>query len=194
MAKKLLFELVKRFYTTMRMQLSTAVFGRTSHRRGFTLVEVVIALAIIATVFASIIIAYTQAAYRAQWTGYSLAAESLAIKQIEQARSARWDPANPGGQVLEIYSLNLLGSNYAAQVLTGYTWTNLDVPAYGTNYLRATNFVTVKPVPSSSNGSNLMVKVDTVWAFRWRTTRLYTNTVCTYLAPDNKDPKDLFGN
>ncbi len=36
-----------------------------------------------------------------------------------------------------------------------------------------------------------MIKVDTVWAFTWKTTKLYTNTVCTYLAPDNKEPIDL---
>ena len=33
-----------------------------------------------------------------------------------------------------------------------------------------------------------MVKVETVWAFRWKRTKLYTNTICTYLAPDKKTP------
>jgi len=159
---------------------------------GFTIVEVVLAIAILAMVYSGIIVAYTQAAYRAQWTGYSLAAEALAMKQIEQARSARWDPANPNGAVIEIYSLRLQNSNLTSRVLTGYTWTNLDLPTSGTNYLRATNYVTIKPVPSSSNGTNIMVKVSTVWSFNWKKTKLYTNTVCTYLAPDNKDPSDLF--
>ena len=159
--------------------------------RGFTLAEVAIAMAIVTTVFTGIILAYTQATYRAEWTGYSLAAESLAMRQIEQARSARWDPAN-AAQQNEIYSLNLQGSNYAAGVLTGYTWTNLDLPMTGTNAVRATNYVTVKPVPTSGSGSNIMVRVDAVWSFRWRSqTKLYTNTICTYLAPDNKAPEDL---
>ena len=177
----------------MRLPDSIPASRGTERRRGFTLAEVVIALAIVVMVFAGIILAYTQASFRAEWTGYSLAAESLAIKQIEQARSARWDP-NPGAPVNQIYMLNLQGSNYSSQILTGYTWTNLDLPSNGTNILRATNYVTVKPVNSGSNGSNIMVRVDTVWSFRWQTTRLYTNTVCTYLAPDNKDPSDLFGN
>ena len=177
----------------MRLHVTTEASGQPEQKRGFTLAEVVIALAIITMVFASIIVAYTQAAYRAEWTGYSLAAESLAIKQIEQARSARWDPAS-SPPTIEIYSLNLLGSNLTSQVLTGYTWTNLDLPSNGTNVLRATNYVTVKPVPSAVAATNLMVKVETVWAFRWKKTKLYTNTVCTYLAPDNKDPSDLFGN
>ncbi len=66
----------------------------TRRSRGSTLVEVIFAIVIVVVVFAGVILAYTQASYRAQWTGYSLAAESLAIKQIEQARSARWDPAD----------------------------------------------------------------------------------------------------
>jgi len=170
----------------MRLQVSIAAPGR----RGFTLAEVVIALAIVALVFASIIIAYNQAAYRAEWTGYSLAAEALSIKQLEQARAAQWDPVQ---SINQIYSLNLLGSNYTAQTLTGYTWTNLDLPSNGTNYLRATNFVTVKPVPST-NGLLTMVRVDTVWAFKFAHSKLYTNTVCALLAPDNKDPADLTAN
>lgn len=193
MAEELLFERLN----VVRMGLKILMVSRREKRiQAFTLVEVVFALAIIVMVFATIITAYTQASYRAEWTGYSLAAESLAVKQIEQARSARWDPANPNGQVLEIYSLNLQNSNYASgtRTLTGYTWTNLDLPSTGTNYLRATNYVTVKPVPNASNGTNIMVRVDTVWAFKWKKTKLFTNTVCTYLAPDNKDPSDLFGN
>ncbi len=177
----------------MRLQVPT--LAQTSRSRGFTLAEVSIALAIIVMVFAGVIIAYTQATLRAQWTGYSLAAESLAMKQIEQARSARWDPANPGGVTNQLYSLNLLGSSLSAGVLTGYSWTNLDLPSSGSNYVRATNFVTVKPMPpvaGSPNGTNLMVRVDTVWSFRWaKHTSLVTNTICTYVAPDNKDPGDL---
>jgi prepilin-type N-terminal cleavage/methylation domain-containing protein len=196
MAEELLFEPVNRFYATMKLQVLTTNSARTEGRRGFTLVEVVFALAIITVVFSGVIVAYTQASYRAEWTGYSLAAEALAIKQIEQARSARWDPANPDpAQQLQIYSLNLLHSNLTSRTLTGYTWTNLDLPSAGNlNSLRATNFITLRPVTNATAATNLMLKVETVWSFTWKKTRLYTNTVCTYLAPDNKDPSDLFGN
>ncbi|HEX4262988.1 MAG TPA: hypothetical protein VH597_01510 [Verrucomicrobiae bacterium] len=174
----------------MRIKLSKATTGR-EQSHGFTLAEVGISLAIIATVFSGIILAYTQATYRAEWTGYSLAAESLAMKQIEQARSARWDPANIQYKN-DIYSLSMQGSNYSAGVLKGYTWTNLDLPTTGTNFVRATNYVTVKPVTLSTPGSNIMIRVDTVWSFQWRAqTKLFTNTICTYLAPDNKQPEDL---
>ena len=176
----------------MRLQVPTAASTRIRQARGFTLAEVVIALAIVMMIFSGIIMAYTQAAYRAEWSGYSLAAEALAMKQIEQARSARWDPANAGGTVNELYSLNLLNSNLSGSTLTGYTWTNLDLPSNGGNFARATNYVTVKPVSTTQFGSNIMVRVDTVWSFRWRTTtKNYTNTICTYIAPDNKDPEDL---
>lgn len=191
LASELLVKQLK-FHKIMRLQVPT--LAQTSRSRGFTLAEVSIALAIIVMVFAGVIIAYTQATLRAQWTGYSLAAESLAMKQIEQARSARWDLAS-SPPVNQIYCLNLLNSNLTAQVLTGYTWTNLDLPSSGSNYVRATNYVTVKPMPpvaGSPNGTNVMVRVDTVWSFRWaKHTSLVTNTICTYLAPDNKDPSDL---
>ena len=108
----------------MRLQVTTEASGQPEQKRGFTLAEVVIALAIITMILASIIVAYTQAAYRAEWSGYSLAAESLAIKQIEQARSARWDPAS-GPPIIEIYSLNLLGSNLTS---SSPDWIYVDEP------------------------------------------------------------------
>lgn len=175
----------------MKFRIVKVGWGPNQDIQGFSLAEVAIALAVIAMIFTSIIVGFTQASYRAEWTGYSLAAESLAMKQIEQARSARWDPAQYP-QVNEMYALNLQSSNLTGNIYTGYTWTNLDLPFTGTNVARATNYVTVKPVSTSTPGSNIMVRVDTVWTFRWRTsTRLYTNTICTYVAPDNKPPEDL---
>jgi len=176
----------------MQFRSSVAASRTTKPCRGFTLAEVAVALAFIALIFTSIIVAYTQATYRAEWTGYSLAAESLAMKQIEQARSARWDPAQTP-PVCELYTLVLQSSNRTGNVLTGYSWTNLDLPTTSTNYVRATNYVTVQPVGIGVAGtSNIMVRVDSVWSFRWRnSTRLYTNTICTYVAPDNKPPEDL---
>src|SRR5262249_6001478 len=56
----------------------------------FTLAEVVVCLAIVALLFGGIITGYMQGAYRAEWAGYNLAAQSLAMQQIEQAKSAKW--------------------------------------------------------------------------------------------------------
>ena len=49
------------------------------------------AVVIIAAVFATVLLAYSQTARRAQWSGYQLAAQALAAQQIEQIRAARWE-------------------------------------------------------------------------------------------------------
>ena len=37
------------------------------------------------------IVGYLQAAVRAEWSAYSLAAQSLAVMRLEQSRAAKWD-------------------------------------------------------------------------------------------------------
>jgi len=181
----------------MRLPLTRA-YVPSKGRSAFTLAEVVTALAIVAMVFGSIILAYTQAARRAQWSGYSLAAQALAIQQIEQARSARWDQAIPTNEIPTINLLSVSFSN-GGNDFTGYSWTNLDLPTSGTNFVRATNYVTGKKfIPSdfSAGGAQVflyMLRVDTVWPFIWgNNNKLYTNTVMTFMAPDNRDPNTLF--
>jgi len=156
----------------------------------FTLAEVVISLAIAALLFGGIITAYTVTTRRAEWTGYSLAAQSLAVQQLEQARSAVWDPSIGKN---EITNLNLLSWTYtnSTRVGKGYSWANLDIPVQGNNFTRATNFVTITMLTNVTGapGVNLqMVHVDTVWPYMiGGSTRLFTNSLCTYLAPDNRD-------
>jgi hypothetical protein len=79
---------------------------------------------------------------------------------------------------------------------TGYTTNILDVPWKGTNYVIATNWVNVRLVKLAYNSSIVVqaVKVDTVWPFnQWKnfTVNYYTNTICTIIAPDNRDPSTL---
>jgi prepilin-type N-terminal cleavage/methylation domain-containing protein len=182
----------------MRLTLSKTLEPRRQYS-AFTLAEVVIAIAIVAIVYGGMFMAYTQSTKRAQWTGYSLAAQALAIQQIEQARAAVWDPSKPENDFtnLNLISPHLTGgsTNY---IYTGYTWTNLDLPTAGGNFVTATNYVTIRML----NYTNItavqlqMVRVDTVWPFTWgsgaaMTTRLYTNTTCTYEAPDNRDNSTL---
>jgi hypothetical protein len=155
---------------------------------GFTLAEVIIAIAISVVAFAGVIKCYTQTAQRAQWSGYSLAAQALAIKELEQARSAVWDITALGNRN-ELTNLNLMGWTYNAttQIGTGYSIANLDLPVMGTNVIRATNFVTVRMVPLTGfpTVSVQMVRVDTVWPFKFGKFNCYTNTVANYFAPDN---------
>lgn len=165
----------------------------------FTLAEVVIALAIVATIFGGIIAAYTQASRRVQWSGYSLAAQAQAIQQLEQCRAGIYDPAQtPVKNDLTNFSAVWNGYSYAASggpnglgMASGYTWTNLDLPTTtNLNYVRATNYITVSMLwvnNQSVPAVNIqMVRVDTVWPLLWGgKTTIFTNSVAGYYAPDN---------
>ena len=156
----------------------------------FTLVEVVMAIFLTGLVFGGILIAYTNASFRAEWSGRSLAAESLAIQQIEQARCADWNQATFTNQTT---NLSLSGYTYLGNgTVTGYCWSTLDLPSSGSNYIYATNLVCCSLITGKWNNAAFapatlrMIRVDTVWPFSWRgSTHLYTNTVCTYVAPKN---------
>lgn len=175
------------------MILSQTSYNHYTRRgaSGSTLAEVVMAVCICTIAFTGILKCYTQTAERAQWAGYSLAAQALAIQQLEQARSGIWDPTSGRN---ETTNLNLVNRTYNSSTRTsrGYTTSILDVPIHSTNTIRATNFVTVRTI-NVNNTTNppvqvQMVRVDTVWPLTvfGSTPRLYTNTVATYLAPDDR--------
>lgn len=158
---------------------------------GFTLVEVVIATAIVGLVFGGIITCYIQSGIRIQWTGYSLAAQSLASQVIEQAKAASWSPAQ-SVPINNLTNMNLSAASYDSSTgtYTGYNTAVLDVPYSGTNFTLATNFVTVKMI-NGVGGQSLVqmqfVRVDTVWPFYARGRNLlFTNTVATLMAPDDR--------
>ena len=140
----------------------------------FTLMEVIISLCIVAVVFAGVLGTYAHADYRAEWSGYSLAAQALAVQELEQAKSAVWD-------LLSVPVKNELTN------LPPVTAAMLDIPVSGTNVVWATNYATIKPILLWSNPavSTYLVRVDTVWPFRWKgQIKYYTNTVADYIAPD----------
>lgn len=138
--------------------------------RAFTLLEVVLAIAVTAFVFGGIITAYVQSSRRAEWSGYSLAAHALAMQQLEQARSAKWDIEStpPVNELTNIPPV---------------TSAVLDLPVSGTNVVWATNYASVSTIAISTNPpvTVQMVEVNTVWPFGGR---LYTNRVADYFAPD----------
>jgi prepilin-type N-terminal cleavage/methylation domain-containing protein len=147
----------------------------TGNKGGFTLAEVVIALAIAAMLMAGISLGFVQSARQAEWSAYNLAAQSLALQGIEQARSAKWDP-----QAIVPVD-NCTSTNFPT------TTTNLlDVPISGTNgQTYATNTWTITLV--STNPYPLkMIRVDTTWEFVRSSgpSRVFTNTVATLRAPD----------
>jgi prepilin-type N-terminal cleavage/methylation domain-containing protein len=138
---------------------------------GFTLTEVIIALAIAGLAFSVVIGGYVTAIDHGEWSAYSLAAQSLAMQGTEQARAAKWDPQ-------QWPVLDELG-------ITNYTEVNtLDVamsgqPIYATNYISIT---TVSPDPPIRQ-----LRADCVWVLNGRRSRNigpFTNTAITFRAVD----------
>ena len=137
-------------------------------RRGFTLVEVVISMAVGAVLMLAIVRGYILSAKRAEWSAYSLAAQSLALQRLEQARACKWDPEaiTPVDE--------LLSTNFQAQVNI------LDIPYASSNYVYATNFTTISSI--STTPPLKQVQVECVWGFT--NGKKFTNTVVTYRSPD----------
>jgi type II secretory pathway pseudopilin PulG len=135
---------------------------------GITIIEVVMSLAIMGISFGAIVMGYVMSARRAEWSAYSLAANSLAMQRLEQCRAAKWD------LLTTPITDELVASNFVAQASI------LDVPISGENITSATNFTTITLI--SANPPLKMVRVDCVWPFKGR--GLFTNTLITYRAPD----------
>lgn len=167
--------------------------NKRSRFKAFTLVEVVVALAIAALVLGGILNAYIQAGTQTEWAGYSLAAQSIGIQAIEQARSAVWDNSIGKNELTNMY-LTAWSYDAGSKIGRGYSTRVLDVPTSGTNVVMATNFVTVKmlTLTGASQVQIQMISVDTVWLFRdYRGRRLMTNQIATYFGPDNRDVSSL---
>src|SRR5205809_7741697 len=106
-------------------------------QKAFTLAEVVIAMAITVMSLAGVIMGYIFAIRQAEWSAYSLAAQSLATQRLEQTRAAKWDPrASPPVDELVATNFPTISTNI------------LDMPVSGTNIAYATNFSTITDVSS----------------------------------------------
>lgn len=157
-----------------------------------SLTEVLISVVIVAIVFGTIINGHLVGAKRTEWTGCSLAAQSSGVEFLEQARAAVWDISVNKN---EVTNMTLLSKKYNSSTATwtGYTTNIMDIPWKGTNYVIATNYVSIQDI-FANNLSNvpvhlMVVRVDTVWPFKgWGnfTLKYYTNSICTFIAPDNR--------
>jgi prepilin-type N-terminal cleavage/methylation domain-containing protein len=137
---------------------------------GFTLTEVVVAIAIATLSFGGVIYGYVLSADRAEWSAYSIAAQSLASQGVEQTRGAKWDPkAWPNVDELGV---------------TNYTQVDiLDVPVSG-QPVWATNYISVTVV--SQNPPLRQLRADCVWSLinGKRSRGPFTNTVITLRTAD----------
>jgi prepilin-type N-terminal cleavage/methylation domain-containing protein len=139
----------------------------------FTLVEVLIALAIFGMMIAGLIYGYTQADKFAEWSSMSYAAQSYAIQGMEQVRDAYWNTSdNPVTDNLPVPGPG---------PLTFSETNTMDVPSTGAPY----NVIDYFAITTLTNTTaNLrMIRVDCVWVFPL-TKKNMTNTVITYRAPN----------
>src|SRR5580658_1673337 len=134
----------------------------------FTLVEVSVALAIAVLMMAGMFKGYTLASRRAQFSSYQLAANAMAMQQMESIVAATWTQS--GTSKTNIFSSSLTNSQVAA----------LCLPNSATNLVYATNFATVTQI--STNPPYLMVQVSCIWSFMGMGT--FTNTVAVLRGPD----------
>jgi prepilin-type N-terminal cleavage/methylation domain-containing protein len=140
-------------------------------RAGFTLAEVVVALSIAGLSFAVVISGYLSSADQAEWSGYSLAAQSLALQAAEQARAARWDP-------MTWPAIDDLGGTNYTQV-DRLDVTAAGIPIYATNYISITNVSTAPYIRQ--------LRADCVWFIASRGPRTrgpFTNTAVTFRTVD----------
>jgi len=150
------------------MKTAPKTARRLLQQQGFSLAEQVVALAISLILISGVVSGFIQTTRQAEWSAYSLAAQSLASQSLEQSRAAKWDPkAYPAID-------QLVSSNFPirAQIL--------DIPVTRSNIVYATNIVTISTV--SLNPPLKMISVQCIWPFLER--GLFTNTVVSYRAPD----------
>ncbi len=151
----------------MVVALHKGIVRRNRARSGFTLAQVVMSLFLLALLIQGVIYGYVQSTRRAEWSGRSLAAQSLAMQAIEQARAAKWDPETWPPQD------ELPPTNFS-------TVETLDLPVAG-DPIYATNYVSISVV--SLNPPLRQISADCVWSLP-PSTRCYTNSISTLRAPD----------
>jgi type II secretory pathway pseudopilin PulG len=134
----------------------------------FTLIEVVVATAIAVMVMAGMFQGYSLASRRAQFSSFSLAANGMAMQQMESIVAATWVVS--GTSVTNIFSSTLTNTQVNA----------LCVPSSGTNLVYGTNYATVTQL--STNPPYLMIQVSCVWNFMGM--GIFTNTVAVLRGPD----------
>jgi prepilin-type N-terminal cleavage/methylation domain-containing protein len=133
-----------------------------SEAGGFTLVEIVITMAITAMILAGVFYGYVQSARNLAWATCSLQAQLNAIERMEQTYSVIYKPQPPGAND------QLVSSNFPIAVCTNIL---------GSNF----TYISDNMSQGITNQFLKMVRVDCVWMFQ---SKLFTNSISYLRAPD----------
>jgi type II secretory pathway pseudopilin PulG len=163
----------------MQVRLKQAIRSTT---RAMTLVEVVIAMTILAMTMAGLIYGYVQVNRLADWTAMSLAAQSVASQGAEQARAALWN-----SQMWPITNGPGTGDEFPPTTNSAGVVTNM-IFGIATNYvpqtgqvLLLTNYLSISDV--SDEPPLRQINSYCIWTFP-RTGQTYTNTIIMQRGPD----------
>jgi len=141
----------------------------------FTVVEVVMALAIMALAVAGLSYGYVQTNYRTEWSSMSLTVQALTVQAVERARAAHWDvysSAQPGTNPDE------LGNGTNTVIITTVFSNAVVVPSSGQT-MNVTNKLTISTISYRPNPAVRQIRSDSPWYFP-RTAQWFTNTIITY--------------
>jgi type II secretory pathway pseudopilin PulG len=145
----------------------------------FTLVEVVIAFAIMVTALSGVFYAYVQANRFAELSSMSLAAQSYAAQGLERARAAQWNyeafPYTNGPGTGDELPPGTNASTYSF-----YETNTLDVPQTGAPFY-ITNFIYV--TTNQYYPPLREIRSVVTWTFPL-TKKVFTNSLVTFRAPD----------
>lgn len=132
------------------------------------MIEVSLACAVAAVFFIGTIYGYLMSCQKAEWAAYYMAAHTLGLQRLEQARSCQYDPMGypPSDE--------LVATNFPQYVDL------LDVPFSGTNNVYGTSTVSITLV--STSPPMKMITVTTTWPFPRKGT--YSNVVATFRGQD----------
>ena len=151
-------------------QSPTAVRQAVTATAGFTLVEVVISLAILSVVMAAMIYGYSDINRNAEWNDLSLVGQAFASDYAEQARGAQWNSSSKWS-----------GVGNALACPTNYVRLDTNFSASGNIQVITTS---VSITDMTTNNINLrQIRADSSWVFPL-TGQKFTNTVVTQRAPD----------
>lgn len=148
-------------------------------RKAFSLMEVLVCLALFGLVTAGIVYGYAQTNRSAEWSSMSLEAQSLALQSLEQARAAYWYSQSTSSTTGAGTSDELPASTNT------YIYTNsIPIPGSGQTIV-VTNYLTVTAI--SINPPLRQIISKCVWPFPPTTAanvKWFTNSAATQRAPD----------